>query len=198
MMKRVLRGALSGLAFSLLILLIGEAALGQAQALDRSLAAVSAPGSDHAQTPQTWRDAVPFTGTHSLYLPAIAGGVAPPALTVDIRNRANVLAVYAAYHETAPPVESGWTGNSAACDAGTTTPAYRKSLQDLVNFFRAMAGVPPQISFIDEYNAKAQQAALMMSVNGELSHEPPPTWQCYSAEGAEAAGRSNISICDRL
>jgi hypothetical protein len=43
-------------------------------------------------------------------------------------------------------------------------------------------------------NAKAQQAALMMSANSALSHEPPASWLFYTAEGAEAAGKGNICI----
>jgi hypothetical protein len=57
-----------------------------------------------------------------------------------------------------------------------------------------MAGVPANVQLSDEYSHKAQQAALMMSVNGQLSHNPPPSWQCYTGEGAEAAGRSNLYL----
>ena len=63
-----------------------------------------------------------------------------------------------------------------------------------INYFRAMAGVPANVSFSDEYNQKAQKAALMMSVNRDLDHTPPPTWKCYSAEGAEGAGNSNLAL----
>jgi hypothetical protein len=33
----------------------------------------------------------------------------------------------------------------------------------------------------------------MMDANNKLSHEPPATWTCYTPDGAEAAGNSNIS-----
>jgi hypothetical protein len=35
---------------------------------------------------------------------------------------------------------------------------------------------------------------LMMSANSALDHAPPTTWACYSAAGAEAAGRSNLAL----
>ncbi len=63
-----------------------------------------------------------------------------------------------------------------------------------INYFRAMAGVPADIQLSDVFNAKAQAAALMMSANRQLSHSPPPTWECYSTEGAEAAGSSNLFL----
>jgi len=135
---------------------------------------------------------VPLTG--AVYLPYVIGGSATSGLSVDVRNKAAVLAFYQNYHATAPAASSGWTGDHATCNAGTTSASYRQPLEGLVNFFRAMAGVAAQITFLDEYNAKAQQAALMMSVNGTLDHFPPATWQCYTAAGAEAAAASNLSL----
>jgi hypothetical protein len=57
-----------------------------------------------------------------------------------------------------------------------------------------MAGVPAKVTLLDEYNRKAQQAALMMSRNNALSHDPPTSWACYTAEGDEAAGKSNLAL----
>ena len=33
----------------------------------------------------------------------------------------------------------------------------------------------------------------MMHANGQLSHNPPQSWECYSSDGASAAGASNIA-----
>lgn len=41
---------------------------------------------------------------------------------------------------------------------------------------------------------KAREAALMMKANNSLSHSPPTSWTCYSANGSDAAGRSNIAF----
>jgi hypothetical protein len=117
-----------------------------------------------------------------------------PALTVTPSDREDSRNFYLAYYQwvAAPPVE--WTGDRSSCDAGTTAGGFRDSVSLRVNYFRAMAGVPAQVSFLDAYNAKAQQAALMMSVNNSLSHAPPTTWQCYTADGAEAAGSSDLYL----
>lgn len=88
----------------------------------------------------------------------------------------------------------GWTGNQANCVAGTTSADFKNSVLARVNYFRAMAGVPANIKLNSTYNAKAQQAALMMSANKALSHFPPSTWSCYTANGYQAAGSSNISL----
>jgi hypothetical protein len=61
-----------------------------------------------------------------------------------------------------------------------------------VNLYRWLAGLPA-VPADATRNAKAQQCALMMDANNALSHSPPMTWNCYTANGAEAAGRSNIA-----
>jgi hypothetical protein len=182
-MNHALRRILFTFALFLILVLAGVVAGGQT------------PGASAAGRPapvSAINATVPITD--SLYLPYIIGGSATSGLSVDVRNKAAVLTFYQEYHETAPVASLGWTGDRATCNAGTTAASYRQPLEGLVNFFRAMAGVPAQITFLDEYNAKAQQAALMMSVNGALDHFPPATWQCYTAAGAEAAAASNLSI----
>ena len=63
------------------------------------------------------------------------------------------------------------------------------------NYFRAMAGVPADITFSDESNRLAQAAAFMMSANHQIiSHTPPTNWICYSSDGAAGAGSSNLYL----
>jgi len=88
----------------------------------------------------------------------------------------------------------GWTGNHAGCQAGETSAAFLEAVRLRINYFRAMAGVPATVQLSPEFTRKAQQAALMMSVNHQLNHNPPPGWLCYSNEGAQAAGKSNLYL----
>ena len=87
-----------------------------------------------------------------------------------------------------------WTGNRSTCNAGATSLSFRDAVLLRINYFRAMAGVPAQVAFSDTYSTEDQQAALMMSVNNQLNHSPPTSWTCYSAAGAEAAGKSNLAL----
>lgn len=57
-----------------------------------------------------------------------------------------------------------------------------------------MAGIPPLLGLDDTYSAKAQAATLMMSVNRKLSHSPDSSWTCYTANGREGAGSSNLYL----
>ncbi len=117
-----------------------------------------------------------------------------PGLTVAPANREDSRAFYLTYYQgtTAPPI--AWTGDCSSCNAGTTASGFKDFVLLRLNYFRAMAGAPAQVSFLDAYSAKAQQAALMMSVNNSLSHAPPTTWLCYTADGAEAAGSSDLYL----
>lgn len=113
-------------------------------------------------------------------------------VNTDSREAVRLLykTIFASSNEIAPD----WTGNVATCDAGTTSGSYQEATLRRINWFRAMAGVPANITFDPTFNQKAQQAALMMSANRQLSHTPTSNWLCYSTAGAEAAGKSNIGI----
>ena len=128
---------------------------------------------------------------HYLFLPV--SRIDTTSFQVNTQNKAESQWAYQAYYLPFQSAEISWTGDHATCAAGTTAAGYRDALQRLVNYYRAMAGVPATVTFNDATNAKAQQAALMMSVNKRLSHTPDPDWTCYTAAGAEAAGRSNLS-----
>ena len=111
----------------------------------------------------------------------------------DTTDRQSVINSYdAEFSRTTPDI--GWTGNRSTCTAGTTNPAYRSAIMDRVNWFRAAAGVPANVTENTTYSAKAQEAALMMSVSDRLSHDPDSSFGCYTADGDEAAGASNLYL----
>lgn len=119
---------------------------------------------------------------------------AATTLTVAPSNREESRIFYNAVYSASENVPMGWTGNTAAGDAGTTSQAFRDAVALRVNYFRAMGGVPATITFSNTFNGKDQKAALMMSANDQLDHFPPSTWTFYSADGAEAAGKSNLYL----
>lgn len=116
-------------------------------------------------------------------------------LSVDTQNREEVRLFFRTVYAASEGSSIRWTGGDVeSCLAGTTDPAFRDLVALRINYYRAMAGVPGGIAFDEGNNAKDQEAALMMSANNNLSHDPPETWACYSADGDEAAGRSNLAL----
>ncbi|HBW51582.1 MAG TPA: hypothetical protein DEF47_16940 [Herpetosiphon sp.] len=138
-------------------------------------------GSVAGQEPQA------LAGGSTNYLPAVMFNA-----DLDIHNRQSVVNFYQNYYLTSMAVDIGWTGNASTCTPGTTTQAFRDTVLARINYFRRMAGMGT-VTFDPALNAKAQQAALMMSRNRTLNHNPPSNWLCYSAEGSEAAGKSNLA-----
>jgi uncharacterized protein YkwD len=128
-----------------------------------------------------------------LELPAEERGLfAPQVLRVNPQNRQESRTFFNTYYLAAtPPIN--WTGDRAICNAGTTAANFSDAVLLRVNYYRAMAGVPGVV-FSDTYSAKDQQAALMMSVNRSLNHTPDNSWTCYTTDGAEAAGKSNLAM----
>src|SRR6185503_16280440 len=94
--------------------------------------------------------------------------------------------------ERADLTEGTWTGNVAACDPGDIDAGARERTLRVLNLYRWLADLPA-IGDDPTRNAKAQECALMMHANMTLSHTPPPDWTCFSADGSEAAGSSNIA-----
>ncbi len=87
-----------------------------------------------------------------------------------------------------------WNGSVADGDAGTLGTDYLNAIAARIDDYRWMAGLPGGITLDPTENADAQQAALMMSANGLLDHDPLPGWIDYSAAGAQGAASSNLSL----
>ncbi len=114
--------------------------------------------------------------------------------TVNPANRAASVAYFNSYYRGQGMPAISWTGNHPSCNAGTTSAAFKDDVLLRLMYFRGMAGVPTTIGFSSTANAKNQQAALLMSANGSLSHNPPSDWACWTADASQAAGSSNIAI----
>lgn len=121
-------------------------------------------------------------------------GIAAPGAWIDTQSREASRTFYVDEYLASEGIDSGWNGNHDTCNPGTTSAAFRAAMTRQINYFRGMAGIPPIQGFREEYNAKAQAAALMMSVNSRLSHSPSADWTCFTEAGQEGAGSSNLFL----
>jgi hypothetical protein len=87
--------------------------------------------------------------------------------------------------------EGAWSGSTASCDPGDMSAGAREIALGLHKLYRSMAGLEP-VEMTDEGNRLAQGCALLMDANGQLSHTPDASWDCYTKEFADAAGTSSI------
>lgn len=135
---------------------------------------------------------LPPISFHRNALLAALLALAPTLEAVEIASRELARQHYLdSYLTGSPPI--GWTGDYARDDPGTTSQGFRDAVIRQVNYFREQAGLVP-VTENPEYSRKAQRAALMMSVNDSLNHNPPAAWRAYTAEGKEAAGKSNLAL----
>jgi hypothetical protein len=121
-----------------------------------------------------------------------AGSGAPATLLVYPQDREASLRFYRTHYLLSGLVSQGWNGDAGRCNPGQTDPTFRQAVLRRINYYRGMAGLAP-VTLSEEYNRKAQQAALITTVNG-LSHKPSPSARCYTAEGAQAAANSHLYI----
>lgn len=173
-MKNILRHAFLG------VMLIALMAASFTNGIAEDTTILSAP-----PTPSEYPQAIPL----GELLENKAG-----ALTVDPSDRETSRIFYHTYYEWASQPGISWTGNVAGCDAGDTAAAFKDAVLLRINYFRAMAGVPGDITFSSVYSQKAQEAALMMSANNDLDHDPPSTWTCYTVDGYDGASHSNLHM----
>ena len=109
-------------------------------------------------------------------------------------ERARVLAEYNTYYIASEASTSGWTGNTANCIPGTISADAMNKALIRINYFRRCVGLNSDITFDATKNGKCQEAALMLDANGTLSHTPPNTWSCWTQNGSDACGSSNIAM----
>ncbi len=122
------------------------------------------------------------------------GPSAPATVVIDPLNRSQVAAAYQSIYVPQAAVPPDWNGATGSCTPGTTSTAYRQAAIDRVNVYRALAGLPGNITLLGSTPATATQAAaLIFSANQSLSHLPPNTWTCWTQAGSNGAGNSNIA-----
>ena len=111
-------------------------------------------------------------------------------------TRGQVANLYNTLFVTGNGAAMGWVGaGSPTCDPGTTNDSFKTATLNRINFIRQISGLPAITFFnaTDVVGQGAQSSALMQGVNPGLMHSPPATWTCYSAAGANAAGKSNLA-----
>jgi hypothetical protein len=132
--------------------------------------------------------------------PGTSDPTAVDDFSVDTTSRMDVLSFYNTIYPASEDfaTDLDWTGGSVVGDTpGTISSTFKSDVQRRVNFYRALVGVSTNITFDTSVGGESQYdqlAALMMSANNMLSHSPPDTWVDYTANGAMAAGNSNLAL----
>ena len=90
--------------------------------------------------------------------------------------------------------DSQWNGDTNGCNPGNVAADIMDKIFQRVHYYRLAVGLNNVITENPDQSAKAQEAALMMKSNGTLDHFPPANWSCYTDDGSEAAGKSNLAL----
>lgn len=150
-------------------------------------------------------------------LMAWSPGVTSPApltdLTVDTSQRNDVISFYQNVYKASQNYASAiqWSGHVEGCQEGSLTTTFTDLMRRRINYFRALAGVPASIVMNDNStvvtsgdsygapastlkSAAAQKAALMLTRNNFLTHNPPTTATCFSSEAGNGCFFGNVAI----
>jgi hypothetical protein len=125
-------------------------------------------------------------------------GVTVPQINTNDRDQ--VAGLFQAYGSSATTADRNylmrWTGSSSACVEGTTSRAYQNTMLVNLNLMRAWQGNANVMLFKDSETEKAQAAALVNLVNlltKGLSHNPDPSFTCFSEKAAQGGQLSQLS-----
>jgi uncharacterized protein YkwD len=134
--------------------------------------------------------AVAYLGIGLSPLGANNSSYVPP---IDTSNRAQVASTYRTAVAGNLALNSGWNGSTSDCRPGSASDSYDAATIESINWFRRMSG----LSIVTEDSSasiKAQQTALMMHAQNNLSHYPTPSWRCHTKAGASLAAESNLTL----
>ncbi len=116
-----------------------------------------------------------------------------PVSIIDTSVESEVRAAFVReFSQKPPPLK--WTGSDRGCDPGSTSKLNREATLSRVNWYRAMAGVVPEVVLDEQFNDLAQAAALTMYASGRIDHEPDSSFSCLSKMAADGAIRSNLLL----
>ena len=165
--------------------------------------------------------AVPVCGNPQTWHATGGAGVPAAGFVVDTSSRAEVLDFYnSVYLASASAAgEMNWSGsyNGSQLTVGTTSQAYREHIRRRVNFFRALCGVPADITFaaqpavngatgpqVPAGTSKAtccMEAAYMNAMEAMfsqeafvLTHNPPNSYFNWTTRAWNGCAFSNLAV----
>ena len=111
---------------------------------------------------------------------------------IDTSSRSSVRDAYRRLWMRGDESRPRWIGGSVDdCLPGRLADRSRERQLDAINFARRMAGLRP-VELDPKVVPGAQAAALIMTANHAVSHDPPGDWPCWTRQGHDAAGESNL------
>jgi hypothetical protein len=116
-----------------------------------------------------------------------------PVMELEGKSESELCSYYGErYPEPAGPATVG--SDATACAAGVLQPDGLAGYRQRIDFYREWLGLPKTLEPEPQSMLEAQGCAAMMGAAQNLSHEPEPSWPCFTDEGAAGAYRSNIAI----
>ena len=77
------------------------------------------------------------------------------------------------------------------CFAGRISAQERQKALRHISYARSLHGLPP-VEYDCRSDDRAQKTAMHMALNGEITHNPPPEWNCFDHEARRGAANSNL------
>ncbi len=120
---------------------------------------------------------------------------AADGLAVNTAVRNDVVAFYYCMFEASEDFANtiGWTGDLPGDVTGSTSATFRDDVRRRINYYRAMAGLPADITEDAAKTAAAQDYAFLMALNDSAVYPPGPAWDGLAGRDT-SAGPDSIRL----
>ncbi len=120
---------------------------------------------------------------------------ATPTYSQDAKvlSKGEVTALYRKLYESSKIDSIKWNGNVSRCACGQLPKDIYVKAENRVNFFRAVSGLRP-VKINAKFNIDAQNAALLIKANNELTHNPTANMKCYNKSSANGCNKSCLGM----
>lgn len=88
-----------------------------------------------------------------------------------------------------------WNGNIDQCICGSLRNEIYKKVEDRVNFFRRVNRLN-MVKINTDFNKEAQEAALLILANNQLTHYPNHEMKCFSTLSKNGCFKSSLGFSD--
>jgi hypothetical protein len=115
--------------------------------------------------------------------------------TVSPLSKERTIKLYDSLYVTSEIDTIVWNGSLSTCSPGSLSTEFYIKAENRINFFRLVNGLN-EIQNNPELNKDAQNAALLVKANNQLTHYAKSTMKCYSKSAANGCLKSCLGFTD--
>ena len=117
----------------------------------------------------------------------------PEKIMLEPLSKETIISLYKRLYLTSEIDTIVWNGNINRCNPGNLSSKIYIKAENRINFFRLVNGLN-EVHNNPELNKDAQNAALLIKANNQLTHYPKKSMKCYTKSAANGCKKSLLGF----